>query len=77
MWRRSTKSWPRTTAWNWTRSEKARKLVIDSAVVGGPEEPAVEAGPAAAEQQPAEEKKPARKRVKKSEESAPEEKDSE
>lgn len=62
-------------------SEKARKLVIDSAVVGGPEEqpeePAVEAGPAAAEQQPAEEKKPARKRVKKSEESAPEEKDAE
>ena len=61
-------------------SQKARQIVFDSAVVGEPEErpeePAVEAGPAAAE--PAEEKKPARKRTaKKAEEPAPEEKDAE
>ena len=51
-------------------SDKARKIVFDSAVVGEPEEnpsePAVEAGPAEAE--PA--KKPARKRTAKKAESA-------
>lgn len=55
-------------------AEKARKIVFESAVVGEPEErptePAVEAGPAAAE--PAE-KKPARKRTAKKSETAEDE----